>query len=210
MNKTILLRISVIVISIFLHFAVLLFSFRVEEPEEITKLIPIFQMIDAVLVEEPVEIILPPPPEPEIIEEVNEAVIPDETVEEKPPEPELPKPEPVKSIDGDPDFKSDSPVQRTETNYIPFYKVEKRPEFIYQADLDYPLQAKRNRIEGTVILEADIDEDGILQRVKIVKSAGFGFDEAAAVMLEESTFSPAVMDGRNVGVRMRFTIKFEI
>jgi len=210
MNKTILLRIFVIVISILLHLAVLMFSFRVEEPEEITKLIPIFQMIDAVLVEEPVEIIQPPPPEPEIIEEVNEAVIPDETLDETPPEPEAPKPEPVKSTDGDPDVKSDSPVQRTETNYIPFYKVEKRPEFLYQGELEYPLQAKRNRIEGTVIIEADIDEEGILQKIKVVKSAGFGFDEAASAMLEESTFSPALMDGREVGVRMRFTIKFEI
>ncbi|MBI9105254.1 MAG: TonB family protein [Spirochaetales bacterium] len=210
MNKTLLLRVSVIFISILIHMMVFMLSFSVEEPEEITKLIPIFQMIDAVLVEEPVEVILPPPPEPEIISEVNEAVIPDETAEETPPEVELPKPEPVKSTEGKPDKSNDSRIHRTETNYIPFYKVEKRPEFIYQAELEYPLQAKRNRIEGTVIVEADIDEEGILQQVKIVKSAGFGFDEAASAMLDKSTFSPAVMDGRNVGVRMRFTIEFEI
>lgn len=209
MNKTLLLRISIIVISILIHLFMLSFSFRVEEPEEIEKLLPIFQMVDAVLIEDPVVVELPPPPEPEIIEEVNEAVIPDEKAPEPPEEEEIAEVEPIQSSEGEA-TDSDAASQNTETNYIPFYKVEKRPEFISRAELEYPLQAKRNRIEGTVIVEADIDENGILKQIKIVRSAGFGFDEAASAMLKDSTFSPAVMDGRRVGVKMRFTIKFEI
>lgn len=209
MNKAVILRTSAILISVLLHLMVLFLSFRVDQPEEIEKLVPIFQMIDAIILEEP-EIIVQPPPvtKPEIIEEINEAVIPDETIEEPPEEPKAePKPE---SSEVNTDVASESLVQPAEAVYVPFYKVEKRPEFISQAELKYPLQAKRNRIEGTVIVEADIDKEGILQQVKIVKSAGFGFDEAATEMLENSSFSPAIMDGRPVGVRMRFTIQFKI
>lgn len=209
MNKAVIQRISVIIISILLHFGVFFLSFKVDEPEEIERFVPILQLVDAVIIEEPRILQAPPPPEPEIIEEVNEAVIPDETIEEPAVEPvPVSEPEPIVSSDPDATISSDS--QPSESVFLPFYKVEKRPEFITQAELKYPLQAKRNRLEGTVIVEADIDDEGLLQRVKIVKSAGFGFDEAAADMLENSTFRPAVMDGRAVGVRMRFTIKFEI
>ena len=66
------------------------------------------------------------------------------------------------------------------------------------------------KIEGTVIIEADIDSKGNLIQIRVIRNAGFGFDEAAIAMMEASAFSPAMMDGRAVGVRMRFTIKFEI
>jgi len=213
MNRAILERTFIIIISILLHAGVFFISFTVDEPEELEKPVPVIQLVDAVILEEP-EIVqpLPPPPEPEIIEEINEAVIPDESIEEPPEEPKPTEqlPEPVESSEVNTSLSNDNIVERAETSYIPFYRVEKRPEFIERAELEYPPNAKRNRIEGTVIIEADIDSDGVLHRTKMVKSAGFGFDEAAADMLENSTFSPAVMDGRQVGVRMRFTIKFEM
>ena len=213
MNKAVLLRISIIIISILLHAGVFFLSFSVAEPEETEPLPAVIQLIDAVIIEEPAIIQAQPPPLPEeVIEEINEAVIPDESLEEPPedPEPAELKAEPVESPGADSPLSSESSVQQTETAYIPFYRVERRPEFISRGELDYPLNAKRSRIEGTVIIEADIDNLGVLQGTKIIKSAGFGFDEAAASMLENSTFSPAVMDGRQVGVRMRFTIKFEL
>ena len=214
MNKRFFLNISVFSISILLHLLVLLLSFRLQEPAEFEEIAPVFTMIDAVVVEEPQVVFVPPPqPEQEIIEEVNEAVTPDEeveeTTEEEPQEPEA-KPEPIVNSNTMINRESDSSVRPTETNYIPFYKVERRPEFIHQAALEYPSQARRMKIEGTVIIEADIDSEGNLIQIRLIRNAGFGFDEAAIAMMEASAFSPAMMDGRPVGVRMRFTIKFEI
>ena len=212
MNKKLFIFIAALLVSSAIHFGVLFLSFSLDEPEEIEQIIPVFEMVDAVIVEEPVIQPPPPEPEPEVIEEINDAVIPEEEAPEPEPEPQPdpppPEPEPVTTTDNN---ASESSIQNDEaSNFIPFYRVEKRPEFITRARLNYPLQAKRRKIEGTVIIEADIDEYGVLQRINTVKGAGFGFDEAAEKMLKESTFRPAVMDGRNVGVRMRFTIQFTL
>ena len=211
MNKRFLVNISVFSISILLHLLHLLLTFRLQEPVVSDEVFPAFTMIDAVIVEKPQAVFIPPPPplEQEKIEELNEAVTPDDKVEETPEE-ELQKPEPAISSNTITNSKSDSSVNPTGTNYIPFYKVEKRPEFTHQAALEYPSQARRLKIEGTVIIEADIDSEGNLVQIRLIRNAGFGFDEAAIAMMEASAFSPAMMDGRAVGVRMRFTIKFEI
>ncbi|MCK5154076.1 MAG: TonB family protein [Spirochaetales bacterium] len=212
MDKKIYLNLSLLSVSIGLHLLALFLSFQLKDPLELEDVVPAFPMISAVIVDTPAVVFEPPPPareEPEIIKEINEAVTPDEEAEEEIEEP-LEETPPLISSENEPTSNSEPSVQAPETNYIPFYRVEKRPEFIHKASLEYPSQARRMKVEGTVILEADIDSEGKLIQLRIIKAAGFGFEEAAAEMLKESSFTPAVMDGRPVGVRMRFTIKFEI
>jgi len=210
MNKKIYLNLSLLTVSIGLHLIALFLSFQLKDPLELEKVIPAFPMISAVIVETPAVVFEPPPPvKPKIIKEINKAVIPDKEAKEEVEEPIEETPPPVNSVNNV--IKDNEPsVQPPKANYIPFYRVEKRPEFLQKANLEYPSQAKRQKVEGTVILEADIDSKGNIVQVRTIKAAGFGFEEAATTMLNSSTFSPAIMDGRPVGVRMRFTIKFEI
>ncbi len=196
---------AAVIVSVLIHVLLLTRHFQITAEETVKKKAEFIEMVDVVLVEQPVIPQQPEPviePEPEIQEMVNEAVIPVE-------EPAAEVPEPVQA-----------PPQKTESaadeggvparEYLPFYRVDIRPEFLIKAGLDYPIQAERERIEGTVILEADIDENGTVHEIRVLKSAGFGFDEAAEKMIHDSTFSPARTGGNPVAVRMRFTIKFEI
>ncbi len=210
MNKKIYLNLSLLTVSIGLHLIALFLSFQLKDPLEQEEVIPAFPMISAVIVETPAVVFEPPPPvKPKIIKEINKAVIPDKEAKEEVEEPIEETPPPVNSVNNV--IKDNEPsVQPPKANYIPFYRVEKRPEFLQKANLKYPSQAKRQKVEGTVILEADIDSKGNIVQIRTIKAAGFGFEEAATTMLNNSTFSPAIMDGRPVGVRMRFTIKFEI
>jgi len=210
MNKKIYLNLSLLTVSIGLHLIALFLSFQLKDPLEQEEVIPAFPMISAVIVETPAVVFEPPPPvKPKIIKEINKAVIPDKEAKEEVEEPIEETPPPVNSVNNV--IKDNEPsVQPPKANYIPFYRVEKRPEFLQKANLEYPSQAKRQKVEGTVILEADIDSKGNIVQIRTIKAAGFGFEEAATTMLNNSTFSPAIMDGRPVGVRMRFTIKFEI
>lgn len=176
----------------------------------------------AVVEEEPVEAPVETPVDeiPEPIDEIPEETAADVVVaEESPP---ATSDEPVENMEPTvqssraaesspaPDAES-GPVQpEQEKVFLPFYRVEKRPAFRYQPELRYPQQARRQRIEGKVIIDADIDERGELIRTIVIKNAGFGFEEAAIEMLEASEFSPAIIDGRPVAVRMRFTIEFRL
>ncbi|MBI9103048.1 MAG: TonB family protein [Spirochaetales bacterium] len=225
MNRkaSVITNISVIVFSVVVHVLLFFFSFNLKDPSELEELIPAFPMIDAVVIEAPQVIppppVPPPPPPPEPEKEVepivDNAVVPDEEAPEPeeevspPEEPLPPPPEPVETSAAETSSRQESSLTLP-ADFLPFYRVEKRPEFIAQAELEYPSQARRQRVEGTVILEADIDADGTIVRINVVKVAGFGFDQAASEMLKASTFSPAFMDGRAVPVRMRFTVKFEL
>src|ERR1700691_1670134 len=48
-----------------------------------------------------------------------------------------------------------------------------------RAEATYPPDALRDRLEGTVGLELDVDERGGVIDARVIASAGHGFDEAA-------------------------------
>ena len=98
----------------------------------------------------------------------------------------------------------------SEKGFLPFYKVDRLPQTLKMAPLEYPSQARKKNLEATVVLEADIDEKGRVHEVRVVKPAGFGFDEAAKRFITESTFSPAYVGPNPVGVLMRFSISFSL
>jgi TonB family protein len=102
------------------------------------------------------------------------------------------------------------PPAARERRFIPYYRVDRPPKIIQNATLEYPAQARRRNLEATVVLEADIDETGSVEEVRVVKPAGFGFDEAAVKYLEESRFSPAYVGDTPVAVMMRIAVQFSL
>jgi len=94
--------------------------------------------------------------------------------------------------------------------FMPAGAVDRVPRIITPAPLRYPEQARRNNLEATVTLEADIDAQGRVVDVRVVKPAGFGFDEAAAAYVRGSVFSPAFVGATAVGVRMRILVVFTL
>ncbi|MBT3271664.1 MAG: energy transducer TonB [Spirochaetales bacterium] len=226
---------AAVYLAVLAHVVMLFSQFGIASPEELQEAEPEFKYIEAVMIEtpqpEPVAIeepeIIEPPPEPEPIveipEPVNEAVEIGEESEELDRSEEPPSIIQEKRVATSPSPQAPSAATvaaepegtvnvqpEAENVFIPFYKVEKRPEFLDQAPLQYPIQAKRERVEGVVIIEADIDEKGKIIDTRVVKKVGFGFEEAAINMLKASVFSPAIIDGRPVAVRMRFTLEFKL
>ena len=68
--------------------------------------------------------------------------------------------------------------------------------------------AKKAGIEGTVIIEADIDKEGNVVDAKIVRSIGGGLDEVSLNAVKQTRFKPGMQRGRQVKVRMTIPIKF--
>lgn len=228
---------AAIFIAVLIHVVILFRQMRIASPEELQETEPDFKYIEAVVVEAPPpvaelpEIIEPPPeiepeppppveppPEPdnsaiEVVEEAEEAEPPppvEPVTAEEPEETGPVNPQQSSATDtSEPAGVAVAP-EPVEKVFQPFYRVEKRPAFLFQAPLEYPIQARRQRIEGVVIVEADIDENGVIVDTRVVKEQGFGFEEAAVGMLYKSRFSPAIIDGRPVAVRMRFTVEFKL
>ncbi len=78
-------------------------------------------------------------------------------------------------------------------------------KFIY-ANLRYPALALEARIEGTVLVEYDIDYKGNVVDTRILQPLGFGCDEEAVRVVRMLKFAV----GRNRGVKVLFHKKAQI
>jgi protein TonB len=73
----------------------------------------------------------------------------------------------------------------------------------------YPPIAQSARIEGIVILEAVINERGLVERVKVLRSAPL-LDAAAVEAVAQWRYTPTLLNGSPVSVLMTITLNFTL
>jgi TonB family protein len=78
-------------------------------------------------------------------------------------------------------------------------------EFI-AANLRYPATAQEARIEGSVIVEFDIQDNGVVQNPRILKGIGYGCNEEAMRVVGLLRYEKV----KNRGVRVKMTTKTTI
>jgi TonB family protein len=74
----------------------------------------------------------------------------------------------------------------------------------------YSLEARRNAIQGTVLLEIVVDEKGAIADQTVISPLGFGLDEKAQAAAAAWRFEPARKDGRPVRVICTLQVNFEL
>lgn len=82
------------------------------------------------------------------------------------------------------------------------------PRIVRRVEARYPRTATDEHREGTVLLDAVFQEDGIPKVLRVVRSLSWEMDEAAIAALEQWRFSPAQKDGVLVKVRMNIEMAF--
>jgi len=76
---------------------------------------------------------------------------------------------------------------------------------------DYPLEALRRGLEGTVVLRVHVAADGRVSEVEILDSSGYLILDAAAVRAVKSwQFAPATRGGRPVTAVVRQPVRFSL
>lgn len=77
--------------------------------------------------------------------------------------------------------------------------------------LEYPTSAMENGIQGRVMVEFIIDENGKVTNAKVLKGIGGGCDEAALKVVNAMPrWKPGVMDGKVVKVRFVLPVTFQL
>lgn len=85
------------------------------------------------------------------------------------------------------------------------------PVKTYAPPPQYTEPARRARIQGVVIVQAIIDEQGNVSHVKLLEGLPLGLDQAALDAIRQWRFEPARMtDGRPVAVYYTLTVNFEL
>jgi protein TonB len=76
--------------------------------------------------------------------------------------------------------------------------------------VNYPMAAREQGIEGRVVLTFIVDERGTPHEIEVMQSAHPMLDSAAVRAVRRTTFVPGRDDGEPVSVRMRLPIRFQL
>lgn len=95
---------------------------------------------------------------------------------------------------------------------LPVYKATSLPRIAHSANAEdyYPPVKRQQGIEATVKVEILIDRFGKVRSVKILKSAGVVFDQAAIDYIKASSFIPANFSGRPGPILWRQDVPFRL
>lgn len=77
-------------------------------------------------------------------------------------------------------------------------------------ELQYPAQANRLGVEGSVYVQFIVTEQGNVEEVKVLKGIGAGCDAEAARVIKLSKWEPGRQKGRAVKVRMIMPISYRL
>jgi len=90
-------------------------------------------------------------------------------------------------------------------------EISKKPLPLGPCEGRYTDEARRTGVEGTVILDIVVGEDGLVRDVTIVQDLAAGLGEAAVRSLKSCRFTPGERDGKPVAVHVpRFRVIFSL
>lgn len=121
--------------------------------------------------------------------------------------------------DGDPnvltpggggDVNGPGTVQAPEAGPIHITVGITRPEILHKVAPRYTSPALKAGVQGTVIIEAIIDEKGRVTNQRILRSLPMGLDKAAMDAVQQWRFSPAMRGDSPVKVYFVLTVNFTI
>ncbi len=87
------------------------------------------------------------------------------------------------------------------------YLVSEMPRVLSEVRPNYPKEAKERELEGTVVLDVLIDEQGKVRQVSVIEGESV-FRNEALVAMKKFLFKPARVEGKTVAVRIRYSLKF--
>lgn len=85
-----------------------------------------------------------------------------------------------------------------------------RPELISSVPVAYPEAARRARVNGVVVVEAVIDEQGNVVKARVLKGLPMGLDKAAEKAVLQWKYKPAMAYGKPVKVYSTLTVKCQV
>jgi len=89
-------------------------------------------------------------------------------------------------------------------------ELDRQPTAVYQPAPTFPLDLKRQGIEGSANVEFIIDANGTVVQARAIGSSNPGFEEAAVLGVLKWKFRPGMKAGRKVNSRMMVPIRFTI
>lgn len=88
--------------------------------------------------------------------------------------------------------------------------ITQSPVLLHSEEPEYSEEARKARAQGSVLLAIDVDVNGRVSNVRVVKSLGLGLDEKAKEAVLKWRFRPAMAGGRPVTAPAQVTMTFHL
>jgi TonB family protein len=85
-----------------------------------------------------------------------------------------------------------------------------KPVLIEKVSPKYPEDARKEKVEGNVLIETSIGADGKVLEAKSVESPDPRLAQAAVEAVKQWKFKPATLKGKPVRAKMTITIRFAL
>lgn len=76
-------------------------------------------------------------------------------------------------------------------------------------NIQYPDQAKKDNIQGKVVISAVVNTEGKVIKTTIIESAGALLDKAAKEAIEKTEFIPGEKDGVKIQAEVKIPVSFK-
>jgi TonB family protein len=84
------------------------------------------------------------------------------------------------------------------------------PTVLTRVDPEYSEEARKAKWQGAVLLQLVVDENGVPQEIKVVRSLGLGLDQKAIEAVQKWRFKPGLKDGKAVPVSANIEVNFRL
>jgi len=84
------------------------------------------------------------------------------------------------------------------------------PVLIYVPEPEYTELARQDKVEGFVLINMVVDEQGLPQHLHVSRGLGDGLDEKALEAVRQYRFKPATENGKPVAVYLNVEVNFEL
>lgn len=103
-------------------------------------------------------------------------------------------------------------LEASDADQIPIpaedYLVTSQVALIKDIKIAYPPEAKQANIEGAVVMDLIIDQEGRVRSVSLIRGPGYGLNEAALEAVKQFLFRPARIQDKPVAVKIRYSYRF--
>ncbi|HNV93288.1 MAG TPA: energy transducer TonB [Candidatus Cloacimonas sp.] len=100
--------------------------------------------------------------------------------------------------------------QQEDERVVNFVPYDDAPVIIGKIEPVYPEFAKRNKLQGTVVLEVEVLKDGSIRDIRVRRGVGGGLDEAAIEAVRKVRFQPGKSSGQAVDCLVIIPVEFKI
>ena len=84
------------------------------------------------------------------------------------------------------------------------------PVLLYKTEPEYSEDARKAKIQGVVVLAAEVGPDGYLTNIRIVRPLGLGLEEEAIRAVARWRFKPAMQNGRAVSSSVTIEVNLRV